>query len=126
MYNALGKIGDPQAASTLLKALKNEEHPNLRANAASALRNSPDQSVLPELLEDLDNEASVIVQARIIDSLGNYPRPEAVEKLIFIMKENNARLQVRAIRSLGLTGVSDAVEPLHKALHQTNNDYPPS
>ncbi len=59
---ALGKIGDPKALPTVMKALK-DNHINVRISAARALGVIGDSAALPALIEALDDTEVTQVNA---------------------------------------------------------------
>jgi HEAT repeat protein len=77
----LGRSGNPNAISSLLKALK-DEAPSVRGRAVSGLGNFKDERIKPAFLEALKNETSLRVQNGLIFSIKKLGATPENEKLI--------------------------------------------
>jgi len=119
IYRALGRIGDPRAASVLARAAREEPREELRAEALAALGAIGAVPSMPAVLEALEDH-SLLVRAAAVDALGGFAG-EGVAALARIV-EKGGPLAMRAVRSLGATRSQAAVEPLLTALERARDD----
>jgi HEAT repeat protein len=106
---ALGKIGDPQAATVLLEAL---QHSNefVRTEAARSVGKLRDPRV-PVLIEAL-KAPELYVRRTAVGALGEIGNSQAFAALIEALKDKNALVVYDALMALGKVGNSQAVPAL--------------
>lgn len=109
--SALGKLGDPQATTTLATILKSDRRPNARSTAAHSLGQIPDRNVLGPLVSGLkDKDDSVRIA--VTEALANHPRKRIVPALVHVLNDPNPSVRANAARLLGSCGVVKALAPL--------------
>jgi len=109
---ALAKIGEERGAKYLLQALKNDDF-YVRKEAAISLANLGDKRAVKMFIECLGFHAIYIA---VIEALGKLKPPEAVDRLIEILRQGSTDKRCAAAEALGKIGDKKAVEPLIMAL----------
>lgn len=83
---ALGRLGDPQASAALREGL-NAPYRSIRAHCARALGTLGDESVAPQLLENLETEPDFSLLMAYGSSLGKLRVKEAIPKLLSLLAQ---------------------------------------
>jgi HEAT repeat protein len=113
LYTALGHLGDPVGLPNLYGCLEEEAREELRGACVQAIAAIGDPGSLPGLLTAYREDGHKLVRARLVEAFGRYPQESSVELLIGLTAGGtDAALRQRAIRSLGETGSTAAVDPL--------------
>jgi cyclophilin family peptidyl-prolyl cis-trans isomerase/HEAT repeat protein len=120
-YRALGRIQDPALLDAMAAGLRDRE-PSVRMEAAFAVGQLFDPAAEPVLLEALDTESSVDVQARIVEGFGKCGTDSVVPRLATLMESGKppvARAAAVALGNLGSGGVdiSATAQTLQNALN---------
>jgi MFS family permease len=83
---ALGRLGDPQASAALREGL-NASYRSVRAHCARALGTLGDESVVPQLLEDLETEPDFGLLMAYGSTLGKLRVNAAIPKLLSLLAD---------------------------------------
>jgi HEAT repeat protein len=123
LYTALGKLGDRRGIPALTVCLNKETREELRSDCVAALGMIGEESSLPNLLTALKKDSSFLVQSSVVDALGGFSDKASVQNLSALVTRTggNRTLRQRAIRALGNTGSSSAVNPLLIALSDSRS-----
>lgn len=117
IYTAFGRLGDRRAVPALTDCLADEDREELRGDCAAALGAIASTTALEPLVAAFRGDPSFLVKTRVVDALGNFDAPAAVDLLTEIAGERRTQsLAVRAFAALGRTGSPDAVPVLINAL----------
>jgi len=114
----LGKIGDERAVEALIKALDDDD-PNLRASAASALGEIRDIRALEPLTEAL-GDGNLTVSCCAAFALGMIGDSYAVKPLIQLLNRPNLEVQQASLWALGEIKSARAMKTLIE-LNKNNN-----
>lgn len=110
-----------EATPFLLDMLKSTDA-ETRANAAWALGFTASQIMPDVLLSLLETESVQEVRQAIVGSLGSFDRsPEAINKLIELLTDNNEQVKIAAISALGYMGIKQAIIPLEEVLEKSTS-----
>lgn len=110
-----------EATPFLLDMLKSTDA-ETRANAAWALGFTASQIMPDVLLSLLETESVQEVRQAIVGSLGSFGRsPEAINKLIELLTDNNEQVKIAAISALGYMGIKQAIIPLEEVLEKSTS-----
>ena len=102
---ALAKIGEERGTKYLLQALKNDDF-YVRMEAAISLANLGDKRAVKMLIECLGFH---FIYIAVIEALGKLKPPEAVDRLIEILRQGSADKRCAAAEALGKIGDKKAV-----------------
>lgn len=114
---ALGKLKDTRAIGPLIAALK-DKYWGTRGEAVIALGEIRDPRAVEFLVSAIRNGTARVVAG---EALGKIGRP-AVEPLLALLKDKDARVRETAVSALGRTGDARAVKPLMEILIDTNEE----
>jgi HEAT repeat protein len=114
----LGEIADVKAVQPLVQAL-NDRDTEVRRRAATALGKIGDVMAVEPLVQALNKAtefpADAYLQHCTIEALGRIGGP-AVETLIELLENKDDDVRYQAVKALGETGDTRAVQPLTQAL----------
>jgi HEAT repeat protein len=112
--DALGAIGDRRAIASLIEALNNDPHKEVKALAATGLGNMRARRAVPALTEALSYDDTTATNAA--EALGKIgvTTENAVEKLILIAMDKQMRetLRLAAIAALWQLKPEEATQPM--------------
>ncbi len=114
---AAGKIGDPRFISILTETLSDKEA-GVRAASAEALgafEGKGDPRIIEPLIRLLKDSSFVARNSALI-TLGKFRERSAVESIMELMKRDEAKLRLQAIKTLGEIGDNRPVPYLVKIL----------
>ena len=120
---ALGKISDPKAVKSLLKALSDPDI-DVSRTAAEALVKIRDPRVVKLLLRDLvDPDKDVrLAAAEALKGLGELTEERQLIRFVADLDDPDKDVRLAAAVALGKTGSSQAVDGLGKALDDPDRD----
>jgi len=102
IFDALGKIGDPNAVPLLTKGLKNKEF-FIRAYAAQALGRLGDKKAV-SLLLGVVNDKNYLVRVTAVKSLIKLGNPGMKQRLLEFLKDEDVAVRTAAISHLDELG----------------------
>lgn len=117
---SLGDLGDPKYIPSLKSFVENPgEVKEVRMYSAFALGKSGDKKSLTILMPIIENETEDInVRLWAIAGLGYIKDPSVTEKLITLVKVDNVRIRLEAVKALGVLKNDSSVDILtYKALY---------
>lgn len=112
---SLGQIGGPGVVGPLIKALE-DGYWVVRRNAAESLGRIGDARAVKPLVELLDREKVGEVRGFIIEALGAFQVPEAIDALVKAAKDTASGNERQALEALGKMPDEKAVKALGEAL----------
>ena len=116
---ALGAIGGGRVLAPLVYCASRPEDA-IRAVAVEVLGNLQNPSVLPVLLERL-NDASTAIQARAIAALSRFPvSPDLIERLRPFLRRDDGSLEAEAALALARLGDVASAERIQELLSSTH------
>jgi HEAT repeat protein len=130
----LQECDDPKLAATFVKMLSNDEDPETRREAASALGHFVELGELeriPEtllrqveaaLLESVNGNDQTIVRRRALESLGYSSRPEVATLIQSSIRRENPDWQASALVAMGLSSDERWEEQVLARLQEDNID----
>ena len=116
---ALGQVGKSMTVPYILKAIKEEDQEHTPTDLEAALRYISDTSVIPFLLDALQDEASQVRRVAV-ETLGHLGAVEAGPHLITLLKDTDDRVRRAAVQVLGKIRETNAIVPLIQALNDKN------
>jgi len=116
---ALGRIGNPEAISYLIKALSDSDIENVKA-AIFALGLIGNKSVENELIGLLEEKPDL--NAEIIEALGMLKSRNAVDKILYKMKGKNALIVKSGAYALASIEDKKALSEIRKYVSYTDDD----
>ncbi len=123
VYGALGELGDARGLPVLRECMTGEARQELRMACVTALGAMREFGTLEDVLAALDEDESIVVRARAIDTLGLFDQAESINVLSgFTGPDANPSLRRRAIIALGRTGSLSAAGPLLQILAMPADD----
>ncbi|MFW9996720.1 MAG: HEAT repeat domain-containing protein [Candidatus Odinarchaeota archaeon] len=112
---AIGKLGDPRAVDTLMKAIMEIESDYIDDRVVKALGKVGDPRAVQPLLKALkDGEQTVRCEA--VTAMGRVGGPQVVEPLIRALVDEDSDVRGCAAKALGKTGYTRVVKPLLESL----------
>ncbi len=112
--DALGRIGDRRAIESLIEALTNDPHKEVKALAAIGLGNIRTRRAVPALTEALTYDDTTATHAATALGKIDVATEDAVQKLIIIAmgKQMRETLRLAAIEALWQLKPEDATQPM--------------
>jgi HEAT repeat protein len=110
---ALGTLGDKQGVNALIRALKEDEDPYVRAAAVKSLQQIKVENA--GALIDALNDNSWLVRLNSRQALAEMG-DEIFDSLIKALKDSNSRIRWQAAWVLGRIKMTEAIEPLIESL----------
>ena len=122
IVQALIKLGDP--AKKALTGASKHPIPEIRRMVVVALGNLKDPSTVDALAAAVLNDEDATVRQNAVAALMQIEGAGLVEKMLAAIEDDKQKPEVtaRAIKALGLTGDSSAVEPLTALLEDSGKD----
>jgi len=118
---ALGKIGDPGAASTLLAALSDPRE-SIQEAAEAALARLPGPGVTAQIITALQRPATGEFRAALVRSLGYRTDKEAAPVLVSLAEDKEPAVRATAITALAGRHERAAYEELYLAKARDGDD----
>ncbi|MHA1155985.1 MAG: HEAT repeat domain-containing protein [Candidatus Heimdallarchaeota archaeon] len=119
---ALGKIGNPKAADSLILALDDSEE-SVRYQATIALGQIGDTKAVNPLLTILKRKDDPLVRSEAAKALGLIGDPSALKILLNILKKEDDRfIKYHVVTSLGRIGEPKAKKALEKIIKNESDD----
>ena len=112
---ALGKIGDDAAIPHLQEALQQPD-PEMRAAAAWALYELEAIGAISPLFQTLQANNPTLDRGDTAERLGKLDMPGSLADLLRLLRSAEAEQRSQAAHLLGLSGASEAIQPLVTAL----------
>ncbi|MCP4396895.1 MAG: NACHT domain-containing protein [bacterium] len=116
---ALGEVGKSMTVPYILQAIKEGEQDVIRKDLEDALRYVSDASVVPFLLEALQDETPQVRRVAV-NTLGHLGTAEAGSSLIALLKDADDHVRRSVVQVLGKIREMNAVPPLIEALKDEN------
>lgn len=109
---SLASLKEPSTVPALIKVLKQDKHPKVRAMASYALGQIKDHQALESLIGALNNDGEDRVRYTAASALGYLGDKRAVSALTRALKDKDKNVRVRTARALGQLRSSDAIAGL--------------
>ena len=123
IYEALGRLGEPEALRALWRCLAKESAAPTRARCIEALGGLRSREALGIILAALARTTDALVRDHAVDALGNFPHRRVVAALSDLLQTaDDETLRRRVLLALGRTGAEAAVVPLLNAFETTASD----
>jgi HEAT repeat protein len=113
---SLQKIGDTNAAGTLVEIFRKEEYQSIRSEMCVVILNCRRASVVPLLNLIEDDEVGDRVKADAVLLLGRLKDHRAIEPLLSYFWDKDINVRLRVVEALGEIGSPKSVEHLLEAL----------
>lgn len=124
---ALGKLGTSRALLALLQAV-NDSSPDVRLQAVLAIAAAKNPRAVPWIIEALDHEQDLDVQAALISALGSAPTEDGIARLVRaaeaggMLVRKPAAIRLRAIEALAEAGTPSARHALQSLLSDRDRE----
>jgi len=124
---ALGKLGTSRALLALLQGL-HDTSPDVRVQAVQAIASARNPRAVPWIIEALDHEQDLDVQAALFSALGAVPTEDGVARLVRaaeaggMLVRKPAALRLRAIEALAEAGTPSARQALQSLLSDRDRE----
>jgi hypothetical protein len=124
---ALGRLATSRSVLSLLQAI-NDPSPDVRLQAVQAIAGTRNPRAVPWLIEALDHEQDVDVQAALLAALGSAPTEDGIARLMRaaeaggMLVRKPAAMRVRAIEALAETNTPSARQVLQGLLSDRDRD----
>ena len=122
IYEALGRLGAPEALPALARCLVKESAAPIRARCIEALGNLGSREALGIILATLARTGDALVRDHAVDALGNFPHRRVVAALTDLLPAADETLRQRVLLALGRTGAVAAVAPVLDAFETAASD----
>ena len=122
IYEALGRLGAPEALPALSRCLTKESAAPTRAHCIEALGGLRSREALGIILATLARTTDALVRDHAIDALGNFPHRRVVTALTELLQADDETLRQRVLLALGRTGADAAVAPVLNAFETAGSD----
>lgn len=119
--SALAQPGQPAAAAEEPEGSKLSESDQLAIAALRSLMTMPAEQALPRIRKVLEGPRSAEVKSRAVFVLSQLDSAEASKLLVEIARSGQDRVQIEAIRSLGIRGDAESL----KEVRSLSNDARP-
>jgi HEAT repeat protein len=119
---ALGYLGNEQAAPALAQALLSDPVSYVRADAAAALVLTPGTTAVPALVKAVEKDPDARVRRFSAEALGWTGDPQAVAALMVATKDSNEDVRKLAATQLGRLKDPQALDALTALFHDPSED----
>ena len=122
IYEALGRLGAPEALPALSRCLTKERAAPIRAHCIEALGGLRSREALGIILAAFARTTDALVRDHAVDALGNFPHRRVVAALTDLLQADDETLRQRVLLALGRTGAAAAVAPVLNAFETAQSD----
>ena len=123
IYEALGRLGAPEALPALSRCLTKESAVPIRAHCIEALGDLRSREALGIILAALARTTDALVRDHAVDALGNFPHRRVVATLDNLLQAtHDETLRRRVLLALGRTGADAAVAPVLRVFETAGSD----
>ncbi len=123
IYEALGRLGAPQALPALSRCLAKESAAPIRAHCIEALGGLRSREAVGIVLATLARTNDALVRNHAVDALGNFPHRRVVAALADLLQATaDETLRQRVLLALGRTGADAALAPVLHAFETAGSD----
>ena len=112
IYEALGRLGAPEALPALWRCQAKESAAPIRAHCIEALGRLGTREAVGIILAALARTTDALVRDHAVDALGNFPYRRVAAALAALLPDADETLRQRVLLALGRTGAADRVRPL--------------
>lgn len=89
--------------------IKYDDDPKVRANAVFVLGRLRNNSVIPILIDALNNDADADVRLQVVEVLGNFKSDQVIAPLEKALESDNEEIRAMAVKSLGYAGFPQSI-----------------
>ncbi|MDE0409126.1 MAG: HEAT repeat domain-containing protein [Alphaproteobacteria bacterium] len=122
IYEALGRLGTPEALPALWRCQAKESAAPIRAHCIEALGRLGSREAVGIVLAALARTTDAVVRDHAVDALGNFPYRRVVAALADLLPGADETLRQRVLLALGRTGAEAAVAPVLHAFETAGSD----